>query len=1750
MIGAYDFVYTVQCPNNTCLAGTVDEPSVEDSNGHGSHTTSTVAGNAAVATFQGGNFAISGVARHANIIAYDACYTRTSDNGGLCPNVSTIAAINRAVADGVVDVINYSIGGGASPWTEATSQAFLNASNSGIYIATSAGNSGPAAATTGHQEPWVGATAATTHTRKFGFEFDMTGPAPVPANTQDIILGVGGVPYPTQSLVDAPLIVSPGFNSALNDDGCAVYPPGTFSRNGTPGIALVRFISPLASACPSGTRRTNVLNGGGAGLIFVTDTVGNFGANGTTWQMLLTEWAPVAAHLATDPANANATILAPFAGYPVEQPDVMADFSSRGPSSFDLLKPDIAAPGVNILAAYSGTSASFNSINGTSMASPHHAGAAVLMRALNPTWTPAEIKSALMMTATTAVLKEDRATPATPHDRGAGRVDLSTAAAVGLVLDETGTNYAAANPAVGGNPATLNLASMANDACIQTCSFTRTVSNARAGAATYSLQVSGALAAFANVVPASITLGTGDSRSFTVSVNSIAMTPGTFQFGELLLVPSNNALPTLHMPMAVRAAHPDVAIAPTSYSVNVAAGATTTRNLRISNEGNPTLNWSLPNTSGTGRIFDQPSQALNGIVSDFYNGLNAGTYAADDFNLVTPGSLTRIQASGFTSSGVALNTLATNITWRVYADNAGVPAGRPENVADPAPEYIVTLPVTSPAITYGTDTVAIDLLAAGLPPSPVLAAGRHWVMISPHIPGNTAAARWNWMAGLNFSGSAARIVSPTAQFGLNNTYQSIAAVTGTSAFGGLSLTLDGNVGCGAPWLVPDVLAGALTNNTFADVTLTFDATALAAGTYDAYLCVSSNGTDPDEPNTIVPVRFNVLAGPTNPTVTGAASPTSVGLNAPVLLTATVVPGDNPLSTGLTATADLAAIGGSATQTLFDNGSNGDAVPGDNVFSFAHVIPGATATGAKTLAVTVNDAQARVANTTIALTVSAPTNPSVAGRALPTSGAIGVDLLLTATVTSGNFPVSTGVAVAANLSAIGGSAAQVFVDNGTNGDITANDNVFSFRTTVAPGTTSGAKALPLTVTDTQSRTAAAANIAFTVIADTPLTGTGAAAPAAVARGAGTLLTVNVAAVTPASTGVRVVGDLTQIGGTATALFYNDGTHGDVVANDSTHSLAYTVPASATPGAYTLPTAIGDIQGRTGNADIGFEVLAPSQPGGVGGATPSTTYATGQTLLFVDVTPGTNPASTGITVSADLGALGGGATTALVDDGSNGDLVASDSRYSRLVTVAAGTTAGVKTLPVAIGDAQSRSSVSSIELTIEATTALSGTGSAAPANVPRGGSSLLTVDVGAGTNPPSTGIAVVADLSAIGSGSVSPMYDDGTHGDQTGGDGTWSLDITVAVDTPPAALTLPVSISDLQQRSASADIALTVLASTAPGGIGLATPDTVAVTQPTLLTVQTTAGSSPPSTGIGVSADLSSLGGAANQAFRDDGNGGDATAGDGIFSFQIAPAVGTATGAQMLIASITDAQLRSSTAQIALTVTAPGALSGIGAATPSTVARGASTRLTVTVSPGTAPASTGVAVSADLSSIGSGNAVAFHDDGSHGDQIAGDNVWTLSTVVPADTAPGAKSFVATISDGQGRTATANISLTVSVSTIPQALGAATPNSVGVGGSTLLTVTVTAGTSPASTGIAVIANLAAIGGSVTQTLFDDGSNGDAVAGDNVFSVQATIAAGTGFGVKTLPVSIVDAQLRTASTHIALTVLGEAIFADGFED
>ena len=235
--------------------------------------------------------------------------------------------------------------------------------------------------------------------------------------------------------------------------------------------------------------------------------------------------------------------------------DVVGYFSSRGENQIvpGILKPSITAPGRAIFAAYyedySAAEQDYDLLQGTSMASPHIAGAGVLIKALHPTWSPMQIQTALMTTAETDVVIEDGETQAGPFDMGAGRVDLTQAVRAALLLDEDAADFKAADPDQDGDPRTLNLASFGNGTCVTKCQWQRTVTNA----ADFDTQWSASTGERVTVTPDSFVLNAGQSQQLTVTADLTDIAIGDWFFDQVVLA-SSSGVPDARLPLAVKSA--------------------------------------------------------------------------------------------------------------------------------------------------------------------------------------------------------------------------------------------------------------------------------------------------------------------------------------------------------------------------------------------------------------------------------------------------------------------------------------------------------------------------------------------------------------------------------------------------------------------------------------------------------------------------------------------------------------------------------------------------------------------------------------------------------------------------------------------------------------------------------------------------------------------------------------------------------------------------------------------------------------------------------------------------------------------------------------------------------------------------------------------------------------------------------------------------------------------------------------------
>lgn len=569
---AYDPTF----PCNDKLIGawgyTASDASPRDTDGHGSHTASTTAGNfvesATITATIVVTANISGVAPHANIIAYDGC----SDGGG-CPGASLAAARDQALLDGV-DVVNYSIGSGSpspSPWGGAEALQWLALRSAGIFVATSNGNAGPNSSTTGSPAdlPWLMSVGASSHNRKFLNELIVTD-----ANGNSIAIegeAIAGEYGPSPIVWAADF----GDNLCLN-----AFPANTFDGQ---IVVCERGVNGRVA------KGQNALAGGAGGMILAqpTEAGGGPGALASDPHVLpathidFYEYQDLLAFEAAAPGNViTGTLQGAYLAIDNSYGDIMASFSSRGPNRAipDLIVPSVTAPGRAIWAAYHQGSGgdgdyTFNVIQGTSMSSPHAAGTAALMVALHPDWSPAQVQSALMSTSLVDIYNDDGLNPATPFAMGAGRIQVNEAAQAGFVLDITEAEYVGANPANGGEPQQLNNASLGDGNCVGICVWVREIESTLDVASTWVITPELAAGLTMDVEPASFTLPAGGTQIITFTLDATEAEQGVWQFGRVWFTETT---PTVY---------PVVELSKDDGGITATAGTTITYMLHYTNTG-------------------------------------------------------------------------------------------------------------------------------------------------------------------------------------------------------------------------------------------------------------------------------------------------------------------------------------------------------------------------------------------------------------------------------------------------------------------------------------------------------------------------------------------------------------------------------------------------------------------------------------------------------------------------------------------------------------------------------------------------------------------------------------------------------------------------------------------------------------------------------------------------------------------------------------------------------------------------------------------------------------------------------------------------------------------------------------------------------------------------------------------------------------------------------------------------------------
>ena len=592
--------------------------SCRDSDGHGTHTATTAAGNHGVTAVIDGIVLgeVSGVAPRARIAAYKTCW-RAPGKAASCFGSDRAAAVDQAVADGV-DVLNHSAATSMTDFLDQVSVAFLFAAQSGVFVAASGGNVLPPFqfATVASPGPWITTVAASSHDRFFGGT-----------------VGLGnGSTFSGASLTASTAMLPLVHSSSV---GAATDPTPT---NRTPFATRIArcFVGHLDPAKAAGKivlcdwafgivpvdQSLAVQQAGGAGMILrnvqLTPVVGaDLLHHVPTVHVGSADGAAIKAYIDSSSGTATAkltgnipgTIAAPF----------LASFSPAGPSRAaggDILKPDLTAPAVDILAGVSPVGDRgrlFDFLSGTSMSAAHVAGLGALLKQRHPDWSPMMIKSALMTTATRTL----GGVPS-PFGEGAGHVKPNAAVDPGLVYDHGFGDWMAFICGTGQltgcsstiDPSDLNQASIAIGDLHGVQTVTRTVTNV-GPRATYTVTVTAPPGIGVVVNPTTLTLSTGESASYSVTFTrtgaAFATFPNGFQVGSLTW--SDGAGHVVRSPLAIR---PVILTVPAQVSGTGASGSVSFQaKYGYSGPFLTTISRLVAATTQVGHVVDDPDDHFN-----------------------------------------------------------------------------------------------------------------------------------------------------------------------------------------------------------------------------------------------------------------------------------------------------------------------------------------------------------------------------------------------------------------------------------------------------------------------------------------------------------------------------------------------------------------------------------------------------------------------------------------------------------------------------------------------------------------------------------------------------------------------------------------------------------------------------------------------------------------------------------------------------------------------------------------------------------------------------------------------------------------------------------------------------------------------------------------------------------------------------------------------------------------------------------
>lgn len=489
-----------------------------DFDGHGTFVAGISAGSEVNTSIRDIDITISGVAPAASLMIYKVLFRIDDCQATSATNIELVQALDDAVKDGA-NIINNSWGGGpgSSPVTSVYRTLFDNAERAGVILVSAVGNDGKSQSINCPACIESGIGVANTTTGRF---FANT----ISLLNQNILALAALNTAPLTSDINSSFRVAANVD-ASNADGCQSFASNTFRNQ----VAVVR-----RGNCLFSTKVINAANAGATALVIYNNVKGS-----PPLLSIPSARIPVFAISQSDGnkllsnLNSQITINAKVTRQSIDKfKDFVSRSSSLGPNGDQsFLKPDISAPGTLIASANTNFSQGeiIDIATGTSFSSPHIAGAAAVMKQLRPSWSPQNIKTALMSTSKIyGITNESNQQSADAFSMGAGRVNLAEASRAVLTFDK---------------------GSLVNENCVSSCIFDLMVTNQDSVSNTWSIdtQITGAQL---SVLPQNISLMPNQTQQLRVTVDTNNSAINSWIFGNIFL---RNNQQEAHIPLVILA---------------------------------------------------------------------------------------------------------------------------------------------------------------------------------------------------------------------------------------------------------------------------------------------------------------------------------------------------------------------------------------------------------------------------------------------------------------------------------------------------------------------------------------------------------------------------------------------------------------------------------------------------------------------------------------------------------------------------------------------------------------------------------------------------------------------------------------------------------------------------------------------------------------------------------------------------------------------------------------------------------------------------------------------------------------------------------------------------------------------------------------------------------------------------------------------------------------------------------------------